>query len=125
IRTERSRQIECALCCRAANLPVASPQLILTGMHEVIDFLLRYGYLVLFANVLLEQAGLPIPAIPTLLAMGALSGMGHFSLAADLALAVAACLAADTVWFHLGRTRRHPILNFLCRMSPEPGCRGK
>ena len=92
----------------------------LQGMHEVIEFLLRYGYWVLFANVLLEQAGLPIPAIPTLLAMGALTGTGHFSLAADLALAVAACLAADTVWFHLGRTRGHRILNFLCRMSLEP-----
>ena len=89
-------------------------------MHEVIEFLLRYGYWVLFANVLLEQAGLPIPAIPTLLAMGALTGTGHFSLAADLGLAVAACLVADTVWFHLGRTRGHRILNFLCRMSLEP-----
>src|SRR5260370_37758173 len=121
IRTERSRQIECALCCRAANLPVASPHLILTGMHEVIDFLLRYGYWVLFANVLLEQAGLPIPAIPTLLAMGALTGMGHFSLTADLALAVAACLAADPLWFHLGPTRGPPLFNFLFRLSVRTG----
>src|SRR6202011_5986797 len=89
-------------------------------MHEVLEFLLRYGYLVLFANVLLEQAGLPIPAIPTLLAMGALTGLGQFSLVADLGLAVAACLAADTVWFQLRRTRGHRILNFLCRMSLEP-----
>jgi membrane protein DedA with SNARE-associated domain len=89
-------------------------------VHGIIAFLLRHGYWVLFANVLAEQAGLPIPAIPVMLAMGALAGLGNFSLAAALALAICAALASDLVWFRLGRVRGHSILNLLCRISLEP-----
>jgi membrane protein DedA with SNARE-associated domain len=89
-------------------------------MHAVIPFLLRHGYWVLFANVLAEQLGLPIPALPVLLAMGALAGLGDFSFLAALALAVSASLTSDLIWFHLGRIRGHSILNLLCRVSLEP-----
>jgi membrane protein DedA with SNARE-associated domain len=89
-------------------------------MHGIIPFLLRHGYWVLFVNVFTEQAGLPIPAIPVLLAMGALAGLGNFSLAAALGLAVCAALASDLMWFRLGRVRGTSILNLLCRVSLEP-----
>ena len=89
-------------------------------MHGVIPFLLRHGYWVLFLNVFAEQAGLPIPALPVLLAMGALAGLGNFSFAAALALAVCAALTSDLIWFRLGRVRGHSILNLLCRVSLEP-----
>ena len=74
-------------------------------MHGIIPFLLRHGYWVLFANVLAEQAGLPIPAIPVMLAMGALAGLGNFSFATALALAICAALTSDLIWFRLGRVR--------------------
>jgi membrane protein DedA with SNARE-associated domain len=89
-------------------------------MHGVVSFLLRHGYWVLFVNVLAEQAGLPIPAIPVLLAMCALAGLGNFSFAMALALALCAALASDLMWFNLGRIRGHSILNLLCRLSLEP-----
>jgi membrane protein DedA with SNARE-associated domain len=89
-------------------------------MHAVIPFLLRHGYWVLFVNVFAEQFGLPIPALPVLLAMGALAGLGEFSFGTSLALAVVASLVSDIVWFRLGRSRGHSILNFLCRISLEP-----
>jgi membrane protein DedA with SNARE-associated domain len=89
-------------------------------MHGVIPFLLRHGYWVLFVNVFTEQACLPIPAVPVLLAMGALAGLGNFSFAVSLALAICAALASDLMWFHLGRVRGHSILNLLCRVSLEP-----
>jgi membrane protein DedA with SNARE-associated domain len=89
-------------------------------MHGIIPFLLRHGYWVLFVNVFTEQAGLPIPAIPVLLAMGALAGLGNFSLPAALGLAVCAALASDLMWFRLGRVRGTSILNLLCRVSLEP-----
>ena len=44
-------------------------------MHSVIPFLVRHGYWVLVANVFAEQMGLPIPALPVLLGMGALAGL--------------------------------------------------
>jgi membrane protein DedA with SNARE-associated domain len=89
-------------------------------MHSVIPFLLRHGYWVLFANVFAEQIGLPIPAIPVLLAMGALAGLGARSFGASFGLAVVAVLSSDLIWFRLGRSRGHTILNFLCRISLEP-----
>ena len=33
-------------------------------MNELVDVLVRYGYLVVFAWVFAEQIGLPIPAMP-------------------------------------------------------------
>ena len=89
-------------------------------MHGVIPFLLRHGYWVLFVNVFTEQAGLPIPAVPVLLAMGALAGLGHFSPWIALVLAVCASLTSDLMWYRLGRVRGHSILNLLCRVSLEP-----
>ncbi len=89
-------------------------------MHSVIPFLVRHGYWVLVANVFAEQIGLPIPALPVLLGMGALAGLGNFSIWTSLALAVCAALTSDLIWFRLGRVRGHSILNLLCRVSLEP-----
>ncbi|MGI8742936.1 MAG: VTT domain-containing protein [Bryobacteraceae bacterium] len=89
-------------------------------MQPLFDFLLRYGYWVLFANVLVEQIGLPLPAVPVLLAMGALSGMGEFSLWVSLTLAVIAALASDLIWYRLGIQRGGRILGLVCRLSLEP-----
>jgi membrane protein DedA with SNARE-associated domain len=83
-------------------------------------FLLRHGYLFLFAIVLVEQAGLPVPAVPVLLAMGALVGMGVFSLPACVAVTVAACLIADLAWYGLGRRYGSSILRLVCRIALEP-----
>lgn len=89
-------------------------------MHSVIPFLLRHGYWVLVANVFVEGVGLPVPSFPVLLGMGALAGLGEFSIWTTLALAIAAALASDMIWFLLGRVRGHSILNLLCRISLEP-----
>jgi membrane protein DedA with SNARE-associated domain len=83
-------------------------------------FVLRHGYLFLFAVVLVEQAGLPLPAVPVLLAMGALVGMGHFSLPTAAAVTVTACLFSDFAWYHLGRRYGSSILRLVCRISLEP-----
>src|SRR4029079_12266175 len=76
--------------------------------------------LVVFLTVLAEQAGLPIPAIPVLLAAGAVAGDGQAHLIGLTALAVAACLLGDMVWFELGRRRGRRTLTLLCRISLEP-----
>ena len=89
-------------------------------MHAVLPFLIRHGYWVLVLNVFSEQIGLPIPAVPVLLAMGALAGLGHFSLWTSIVLAVCAAMVSDLIWYRLGRVRGHSILNLLCRVSLEP-----
>jgi membrane protein DedA with SNARE-associated domain/rhodanese-related sulfurtransferase len=89
-------------------------------MNETVEFLLKHGYSVLFAFVLAEQLGLPIPSTPVLLAAGALAGLGRMNLPLAWSLAIVASLAGDIVWFVLGRWRGFSILNLLCRISLEP-----
>jgi membrane protein DedA with SNARE-associated domain len=76
--------------------------------------------LALFALILAEQMGLPIPAVPFLLAAGALAAEGRISLGGALALPVAAALMADLFWFNVGRIRGGSVLKILCRVSLEP-----
>jgi len=59
-------------------------------MHHFVDFLLRHGYSVVFAFVLAEQIGLPLPATPILLAMGALAGAGRLSYLSAFGLGITA-----------------------------------
>ena len=89
-------------------------------MDDVTQFLIRYGELVLFVVVLAEQVGLPIPAVPVLLAAGALAGAGNMSLPAAIGLALVACLLGDLLWYYLGRYRGARVLGLLCRISLEP-----
>ena len=89
-------------------------------MDDVTQFLVRHGGLVLFATVFAEQAGLPIPAVPVLLAAGALAGAGKMNLAFAVVLGVTACLLGDLVWYYLGRQRGAKVLTVLCRISLEP-----
>ncbi len=89
-------------------------------MHQAMEFLLRHGYPLLFAMVLAEQLGAPIPAGPVLLAMGALIGTGRYSFAGALSLSMAACMAADGVWYSVGRRKGSSVLKMLCRISLEP-----
>ena len=89
-------------------------------MKEAVQFVLRHGYALLLVSVLAEQIGLPVPAVPTLLAMGALCGLGHFSFAAALVYSLVAALAADAAWYWLGLRRGHRVLNLLCRIALEP-----
>src|SRR6186713_2851165 len=84
------------------------------------SFLLRHGYAVLFVTVMVEQAGLPLPSLPVLLAVGALAAAGHLNLAVALAVVVAACLVSDLAWFEMGRRHGARILALLCRISLEP-----
>ena len=89
-------------------------------MTETIEFLGRHGYLLLFTWVLVERVGMPLPALPVLLAAGALARMGHLSFAVCVTLAVGACVISDTVWYDIGRRRGGQILRWLCRISLEP-----
>jgi membrane protein DedA with SNARE-associated domain len=39
----------------------------------MVDLITQYGLALVFANVLIQQIGLPIPAVPTLIVAGALA----------------------------------------------------
>jgi membrane protein DedA with SNARE-associated domain len=59
----------------------------------------------LFAWVFVNQAGVPIPVVPSLLAAGALAAHGGTSLGPIVVTVVAGALSADLVWYGLGRWR--------------------
>jgi len=82
--------------------------------------LLRHGYAFLFCYVFAVQAGIPIPADPLLLIMGALSGDGRYSIWISALGAIIAALAGDCIWYQLGRTRGRSVLSVVCRLSLEP-----
>lgn len=89
----------------------------MTGLWE---FVLRHGYGLMFGAVFLEQLGAPVPAVPVLMAMGAMAGLGFYSAPLALLVAVAATLAPDMLWYLLGRKRGESILGLLCKLSLEP-----
>ena len=89
-------------------------------MNDISRFLSNHGGPVLFGVVFLEQIGLPLPAVPWLLAAGALIAAGRLSAWLALAATFSACLVADTIWFYLGRRLGHRVLGLLCRISLEP-----
>ncbi len=83
--------------------------------------LAEHGLALLFFNILLEQAGLPIPAYPSLVVAGTLAQGGNgASVATVFGLAVLACLIADTVWFWLGRRHGTWLMRGICRVSLSP-----
>ncbi len=89
-------------------------------MSATVEFLLRYGYLLLFGWVLIEQLGLPVPASPLLLAAGALAGTSRMNLAMVWVLPIVAAGLSDAFWYQLGRHRGMKLLQWLCRISLEP-----
>jgi membrane protein DedA with SNARE-associated domain len=89
-------------------------------MQEALDFLVRHGYTILFVSIFVEQLGIPIPSVPMLLGVGALSAEGRFSFGAALIVALAASLPADAAWYYMGRKRGYGVLRVLCRISIEP-----
>lgn len=89
-------------------------------METLLTLLAQYGLLVIFANVLLEQGGLPLPAYPMLLITGALVGQGHFPATGLLAVAVFAALIADICWYFAGRHYGRRVMGKLCRISLSP-----
>jgi membrane protein DedA with SNARE-associated domain len=89
-------------------------------VSKLVAYVAQYGVLLVFANVLAEQIGIPLPALPTLIVAGALAHDGRLSFAALLAAALVASLGADLIWYALGRRYGNRILKTLCRISLSP-----
>ena len=47
--------------------------------HEIIALIAQYGLLLVFLNVLAAQAGVPVPAVPTLVVAGDKDDSRHFT----------------------------------------------
>ena len=89
-------------------------------MFELTELLARHGLLLVFVNVLLTQAGIPLPAVPILVVAGALAAQGEFTYTALLLTAISAALLGDIPWYYAGRRYGHRVLRTLCRIAIEP-----
>jgi membrane protein DedA with SNARE-associated domain/rhodanese-related sulfurtransferase len=89
-------------------------------MSNLITLIEHYGLAFVFVNVLMLQAGLPVPAYPTLIVTGALAARAPYTLAGLVATAVAASLVADLGWYLIGRQLGGRVLKTLCRISLSP-----
>ena len=71
--------------------------------HPLIIVIGHYGIAVVVVNVLLDQIGLPVPAVPTLIVAGAVAASGQMPLLSLFFWSVLACLAADCGWYLIGQ----------------------
>jgi membrane protein DedA with SNARE-associated domain/rhodanese-related sulfurtransferase len=77
------------------------------------------GNLLVFVNVFLQQLGVPVPSVPTMVLAGSKSS-GLMALTSMLMVAVLASLMADWVWYAAGRKFGYRVLTLLCKMSINP-----
>src|SRR5437899_7199739 len=89
-------------------------------MHDFLSLIAHHGYAVVFAVVLAEAIGLPVPAALALLAAGAAVASGSLSAPALLLVAVVGMLVGDSLLFVLGRYMGWNLLGLLCKLSANP-----
>lgn len=74
---------------------------------------------VVFLNVLLQQLGFPVPAVPTMLLAGSLATTSG-DLGELLGAAIIASLLSDWIWYWSGRMFGYRVLAGLCKLSINP-----
>src|SRR5215813_2840420 len=85
-----------------------------------VELLERHSALLLPALVVAEQVGIPLPAVPALLGVGALAAKGRVSLSLVIGAIALVAMPVDLTWYELGRRRGARVLSGLCRLSLEP-----
>jgi len=88
-------------------------------MHALVE---QFGLALVFVNVLALALGLPVPAMPTLVLVGAgytLQGGAYAWLGVIAAwlVSISASVIGDTAWFLAGRRYGTRTLQSLCRLS--------
>ena len=82
-------------------------------MNHFFSLIAHHGYLFIFAVVLAEALGMPVPAALALVAGGAAAAAGTLSPVKALIIALAAMLTGDTLLFILGRYMGWGLLGLL------------
>lgn len=89
-------------------------------MEALLPLLTKFGYPILALIVFVEAIGLPVPAAPALLAVGAACAKGVLSPTVGIVVAVCSMMTADIILFMLGRHTGWWLLGLLCRVSVNP-----
>jgi membrane protein DedA with SNARE-associated domain/rhodanese-related sulfurtransferase len=89
-------------------------------MDSLTAYFSQYGLAAVFGVVLLEQIGMPVPALPVLVLAGAAAIADPLFGVYALLLAVIASSIGDFAWYAAGRRYGHRVLKALCRVSLSP-----
>lgn len=87
----------------------------------LISLFIQYGYWIVFAGILLDNAGLPLPGELLLLTFGALARTGHVDLGLGILVAWGAAMSGDSVGYWLGRLGGERLLHAYCRVTLGSG----
>ena len=96
------------------------PEFLSTANLE--ELLNTWGYGVVFAAMVLESAGLPLPGETVTLLGGYAAGSGHLNLAGVIAAASSGAMVGDSIGYWVGRRAGWPLLLRVgrwLRQSPE------
>jgi membrane protein DedA with SNARE-associated domain/rhodanese-related sulfurtransferase len=83
---------------------------------------LHLTYLAIGLAVFGQQLCLPLPSMLLLMTAGALAGRGegHLTLPLVMITSVVACVAADGIWFALGRRWGSNVIRLICGLTSDP-----
>ena len=90
--------------------------------QDLVELLGRWGYGVIFAGMLLENAGLPLPGETLTLLGGYAAGSGQMSLVGVIAAAASGAILGDNIGYWVGRRFGWNLmlrLGLWLRQSPE------
>ncbi|MFZ6748113.1 VTT domain-containing protein [Undibacterium sp. Ren11W] len=82
-------------------------------------FMQQDSSVLVFMNVFLQQLGLPLPSVPTMI-LAASRASDWQSIALMLVAATLASLLADCLWYQAGRRFGYRVLSLLCKLSINP-----
>ncbi len=86
-------------------------------MDVFLELLGRYGLLIVFFAVLIEQGGLPLPAYPIVVAASALAFEAAEPVWPILLVTASAAVIADIAWFCGGRYLGARMIRLMCSLS--------
>jgi membrane protein DedA with SNARE-associated domain len=93
---------------------------LLAPLDALTSLLTQHGLTLVFANVLIAQLGLPLPALPMLVVAGTLVAQDTLHVAPLALVVMIGSLLGDTPWYFAGRRYGYRVLRTLCRISIEP-----
>ena len=89
-------------------------------MQDLVRILELYGLQLVFAGVLLDQGGLPLPSFSLVVVAAGVATETGAPIWPIFAVAVLATLVADLIWFAGGRRFGAAMLRMICRVSLSP-----
>jgi membrane protein DedA with SNARE-associated domain/rhodanese-related sulfurtransferase len=89
-------------------------------MEDLVRVLEIHGLQIVFAGVLLDQGGLPLPSFSLVVVAAGVATAAGAPVWPIFAVAVMATLVADVLWFAGGRRFGAAMLRLICRLSLSP-----